>query len=450
MTTTQKRITAIITFLSITTVVGIAAAVYQYSRARNYRSVINHSYSRSLAELTDSVSDIGFSLEKGLLVSSPSQVVRLSNEINRHSNSAMANLGQLPLSGVQMDNTEKFLSQVGDYTNSLAMRVSLGGTISEEDYANLKNLSDYCDKLAERLEETQDSFYDGKLSIERLKNESKKENSQFLDDVAGESEKDFADYPSLVYDGPFSAHIDTVEYSVLQNLNEVSEEQARTVLKEFIGNDSYIIKSAGEKEGRLPSYTFEIYPEKSGSSNYLTAEVTKKGGKLAWFLNNYCPNETNISVTQAIENAKNFLYTHGYNNMKESYYDCRNNVATINFAYTQGDIIMYPDLIKVKIAMDSGQCIGLEAGGYLMNNKDRSDYAPTISPSQARASVSSLASIDSVQLAVIPTDSMREILCYELKGHIDDRNYLVYVNAETGVQEQVLVLIESENGILTT
>ena len=44
---------------------------------------------------------------------------------------------------------------------------------------------------------------------------------------------------------------------------------------------------------------------------------------------------------------------------------------------------------------------------------------------------------------------MREVLCYEFKGTYMNKNFIVYINAENGREEEILLLIESENGILT-
>jgi spore germination protein len=43
-----------------------------------------------------------------------------------------------------------------------------------------------------------------------------------------------------------------------------------------------------------------------------------------------------------------------------------------------------------------------------------------------------------------------ERLCYELKC-VDDygQRCLIYVNAETGIEEQILILIEGDDGVLT-
>ena len=210
--TTNKKLTALIVLLSLTSVLGISGAVYQYTSATKYKSAINHSYSRSLTELADSVSEIEFSLEKGLLISSPAQMVRLSNEINRHSNTAIANLGQLPLTGTELDNTEKFLSQVGAFSNALAMKVSRGENLTEEDYTSLKSLADYSAKLSKNFKEMESSLLDGKLTVEQLKYTAKNKSNKFLGDIISATEEEFVNYPSLIYDGPFSSHIDTIEY----------------------------------------------------------------------------------------------------------------------------------------------------------------------------------------------------------------------------------------------
>jgi len=47
--------------------------------------------------------------------------------------------------------------------------------------------------------------------------------------------------------------------------------------------------------------------------------------------------------------------------MKETYYLNENGIITINYAYNQDDVIMYPDLIKVKVALDDGALFSVVA-----------------------------------------------------------------------------------------
>ena len=57
--------------------------------------------------------------------------------------------------------------------------------------------------------------------------------------------------------------------------------------------------------------------------------------------------------------------------------------------------------------------------------------------------------IESERLAIIPTEFQTEIMCWEFKGRVDDREFLVYINVETGKEEDILVILNSDEGTLT-
>lgn len=135
--------------------------------------------------------------------------------------------------------------------------------------------------------------------------------------------------------------------------------------------------------------------------------------------------------------------------MKPTYYLKQGGAVTVNYAYTQDDVTIYPDLIKVKIALDNGEILGMETTGYLNNHTIRKIETPKISKSEAKATLNKKLEITSEGLAIIPTEWKTEIFCYEFKGKIDDTDFLVYVNAKTGKEENILVIIHTPDGILT-
>ena len=116
----------------------------------------------------------------------------------------------------------------------------------------------------------------------------------------------------------------------------------------------------------------------------------------------------------------------------------------------QDDVIIYPDLIKVKVALDNGEILGLETSGYLNNHIETRDLSKIkIQIEQARQTINPDLEIGSEGLAVIPTEWKTEILCYEFKGKVEDREFLVYINAENGREEDVLMITNTPNGTLT-
>ena len=135
--------------------------------------------------------------------------------------------------------------------------------------------------------------------------------------------------------------------------------------------------------------------------------------------------------------------------MKETYYLKQDGIVTINYAYTQNNVVIYSDLIKVKVALDNGEVLGIETTGYLNNHTQRDTSKVKISKEEAKKTLNKDLQINSEGLAIIPTEYKTEILCYEFKGKVDDKEFLVYVNAENGREEDILIITNTPNGTLT-
>ncbi len=434
-------------------VVTLIVAIYQSSRVNAMKISVENNYNRAFHELVDYMDDVDTLLKKSQIVSSSAQISTISSELFRETTAAKACLGQLPISQVQMENIDKFLSQVGDYTYNLSQKSIYQEDITADDYNNLADLSNYASKLKEELLSMQEDIYSGEISFGKIKKEAenhlvdiaKAENKNVLSGFE-EMEKQFQEYPSLIYDGPFSEHIEKINPVMTENARSVSEDEALNKLKKTInGYSGEITFDSISDNTKLSSYLFKGATEEKS----IYAAITRKGGYPLYFLINREIGEEKISVDMAISKARDFLSNNGFSSIKTSYYDKSGGVVTVNFAYQQGDVTCYSDLIKVKVALDNGEIIGLETKGYLTTHQQRNIDAPTITEEEAKNKISKHLDVESSGLALIPKDSKREVLCYEIKGKHNDSNFLVYINAYNGREEQVLMLIESETGILT-
>ena len=75
--------------------------------------------------------------------------------------------------------------------------------------------------------------------------------------------------------------------------------------------------------------------------------------------------------------------------------------------------------------------------------------SPTVDAQTAQALVDDSLTVLSHQLALIPTGGDYEVLCHEFKCQAQDGTHvLIYVNALTGQQQHILLLLEDENGTL--
>lgn len=444
--TYQKVVYGIVLAMVILTAV---IAVVQFSRAERLQAQMENTYVRAFHDTVDYVRDIDVLLEKTMLVSNPRQLSDLSAQIYMQAASAKASIGQLPVSDAQLDNTSKFLSQVGDFTAYLSSKVIDSGSISEEEYQSLKELSGYADSLCGNLLTMQNGLYDGSFHFAEIKAVASEAEEPAMTLLSGmeQVEKEFQDYPSLIYDGPFSEHIEQMEPAALKGKAEVSQEQAAELAGYFLGEHRAAgLHFDGENENGLRTYAFSAYPE---DNRAIYAEVTKQDGMMLWFLDNRAVGEETIDWQRAGEIAKQYLESMGYTGMQQSYYEKNDGIATLNFAYADQGVIMYSDLIKVKVALDNGEVVGFESKGYLMSHTHRAIPQPGLSEAEARQKVNKHLSVDSVRMAYIPKESKREVFCYEFKGTFDDKNFLIYINANTGKEEKILMLLESESGILT-
>ena len=419
--------------LAASTLFSSGAAICAKKEAKDSRNIINSSYIRSYTDLLQYVDDIDSCLLKSSVTSSPEYLVMLSDDIHVRAASASSCLASLPLEIENTSNIAKFLSQVGEYSVALSSKYLRGDEISDQDSKNLKQMSDYAKSLCKSLYEMQDKVHSGEYFFSD--DEKITEASSEVQDI----ESTFADYPSLIYDGPFSDHIEKKNPEMLKDAKEVSQSEAKKRAEQIFGE----VHTGKDTNGKAECYTFVV--KKSGAK----VEITKKGGYLLSLTNSRNVMESNISVNKAVKYAKDFLSRIGTDDMKESYYETSGSVVIINFAYVQDGITVYPDLVKIKVALDNGEILGAECNGYLACHKEREISTNIMSEREAMKKLSPVLNLESSRLCIIPLKSGSEKLVYEFKGKAGENTFLVYINAETGAEEDILMLLISENGTLT-
>lgn len=445
----RRNFVRIISFSVITITALTIYAVYSYNAQRTYARHITSNYQRGFAELSSYVSNIDTALKKGMYASTPTHFVSLSSTIWRDAGAATTSLENLPIYDSNLQRLTTFLSQSGEYSYNLARKVLTGGTVSEEDKNNLKKLSETASSLSSYLNNLQNEINDGSISIAEVKytmfrqNKNAKNSDATAISNVVKLEEEIGEYPQLIYDGPFSDHIEKMEPLFIKDKKNITAQEAKNIAASFLGVDASKLKLTEEAGDKIPTFGF--------TDTGINISITKAGGYIYEMTDDRMVQTSKISVEEAFSNAKTALERYGFKNMKQSYYVIANNTLTINFAATQNNVILYPDLIKISVALDDGKITGLSANGYVMAHTENRDLKAEISEEQARAVVGKNLEIKSSQLAVIPTNGKHEKLCYEFTCRTqDDRTVLVYINAKNGLEEEILILIETEDGVLTT
>ena len=191
---------------------------------------------------------------------------------------------------------------------------------------------------------------------------------------------------------------------------------------------------------------FNVQGDKDGQVLY--AQISKKAGKLIMFSYGGNCNCVQYQDEKAVTAGEEFLSSLGINNMKAVWINLTGNVYTINYAVEQNDVIIYSDLIKVRVCAETCKVIGIEAKSYYTNHTDRVISAPLLSERQAGEKVSGNIGITTARLALVPVGQNTEKLCYEFIGEYDDSTYYVYVDALNGRQIEMFKVVTNQEGLM--
>ena len=422
-----------------------------YKKQREYRQASENSYNLAFYELVGYVQNVEAYLAKSIISSTPEKSADTLTNLWREANLAQSYLSRLPIESQELENTAKFLNQVSDYSYSLSRKNINDEQLNDDDFKNLKDLHSYSVELENTLNQLSADLNEGRLSWGELTNKGNVAFAQQVDNISKESfsnlEENFHEYTGLIYDGAFSEHLTGIEKKGLTG-EDINENEAKEKIEEFIGKENIKeTNSLGFSENAtIPVYDFSV---NTNDEKNINISISKKGGHVVAMNVNRDVNVEAITEDEANKKGKDFLNSKGFENMKETYYLKQEGIVTVNYAYVQDNIVIYPDLIKVKIALDNGDIMGIETTGYLNNHEERDISNIKITKEKAKEKLNKNLEIQSEGLAIIPTNWKTEILCYEFKGKIDNREFLVYINAENGKEEDILIITNTPNGTLT-
>lgn len=450
MKTNTKRIAFILTIIILLVIFAVLGGLiwHYHMEAEDYKNRLENSYMRSIEELDDHMNNITTSLNKSRFAGSTSQVTYLAGVLWKETSAAKSNLSTLPLKNANLNNTNKFFSQCGDYAMVLAKQLASEQPLTDEENDNLDILYDYSVALQEQFKNIRKMLEENKISINQISTYMSDENIETGGELESIStgfkdvEDSFTGFPVLIYDGPFSDDLAEKDPIMITGAAPVEKEDARVKAAESIMRDISTVEDDSDEEGRMPSYGF-----KSGD---ISVSVTKSGGFVSYFINGRNIGEPTLTAEQAMDKAAEYIDLLKITDLTQTYFEVGNGTCIINYAYFQDDITCYTDLVKIEVALDNGEIIGFDARNFLTNHQTREFPQPAISLEEAQSKLNKHLTVQSSKLALIPTSGLREALTYEFSCvSKDEQKVLVYINVQSGKEEKLLILIENEEGVLT-
>lgn len=447
----RRTVIKLITFGSAGLAVAVCLAVTGFWMSYGLRMNIEYSYQRSLSDLSDQMKNLSMDLQKAEYAGTTPQISALAGRIRSEALAAKTDLSQIAISDVNFDKTQKFIAQTGDYADSLARSITQQNKLSQTDRDTIAMLYTNSQKLSQHLDDIVADVQNGRLTLfksdDAVGNLAKVKTKKVSAVASGfqNIEDNMSGIPSIIYDGPFSDNVLKKQPNYTKGKAAVSRATAKKAAAVFLGKKLKDVKDYGSTAGNLPTYNF-----KCGTKSVY---VSKNGGIVVRMLDSRGPSSSKITNAAALQKASSFIKNRKLGSMKITYNLTGRNICTVNFAYMQGNVICYPDLVKAGVALDNGEIISYDATGFIMNHNTRSLPKVMITLAKAKSQLNPALNVKKVSLAVIPRNGTGEMLCYEFKctGNISKKssqNVIDYVNAQNAVEEQILILTNTPGGVL--
>jgi spore germination protein len=443
------------TGLSILLVFTVLWGTSQYLAGQRTKNMLNTRYQESFFEALGHVENVEILLSKALASSSWADTNRYLTELWQQAFAAQARLNALPVEEGDLLRVSQFLTQLGDYSFSLGQKITSVGHIPEDEIHTLNRLRQEVTVLGEELVKVAGSVAEGKPPWQRRNSGWLTSLNPFSKKTDTSSETPFSQinshmnvFPTLIYDGPFSDHVQNRKPPI--DLGEtIEEEEARNIALNFAPIDKekiddYSVEVIGQTENNapIPAWQMKISHNKQAGLEYYL-DISKKGGRVIWFLHPNQVVKTEINLGEAIEAAREFIQSRGYVNMEVSYPLVEANRAVIPFVLMEEGILIYPDQIKVSVAMDNKKIVGFEAFQFLMSHHSREILPPSLTVEEVIGLINPSLEVLETRLAVIPRSDLTEVLTYEVKAFLEGELYHVYINAHTGEEEQILRIVQT-------
>ncbi|MBR4408012.1 MAG: germination protein YpeB [Clostridia bacterium] len=401
-------------------------------------------YQKNIYELVDNVNNTETKLSKMLSSNDNAFRAKMLREVSYNTDMAQSNLNNLPYTINGVNESIAFVNQVSGYTETLSKSLEKGGNLSSQDLDTLERVYDNILVLKQSLTKFSENNAKG-YSILKQSNAMDGEFNKFTKEIGLVTDVN-VEYPTMIYDGPFS---DSVVNKKIEGLNDadVGEEAAReNLLKVFSNLSDGDVELRGETKGKFETFDFTAKNEAGKQTAYI--QMTKKGGKLLTMSSVSDKRGEKISMENAEKTALKFAEKNGIKNAKVVWSDKLSGNAYFNIAPVADNIVLYPDLVKIKVDLYNGNILGYEASSYYTNHKSRTFTQPVISMSTAKSKIEKKFNIKFSRLALIPLEYNQEILTYEFACNFANDDYYFYYDVDTGELVNVLKVIKTNNGSL--
>jgi len=427
----------------------------EYRLAGDYRLVAENNNHRALIDFASHLDQMETDMVKGDVASNPTQKILYLSQVSSKSDAALKDFAQFPAEQNGLSYIGQFLAQTGDFFRTLTLRIAGGGKVSEEEEKTLRDMHERLMPVNQKVQnlivrmDTENLVWTdptptiwqrlgfGGTQIAEAAADGSEAPSKSVRSGLNQLDASLQKLPPFSYTGEYATRV--VPKPLGLPTGNVTRDQAQVTARNFLSKVGYTNVTpefAGESQGALGGYTWK-YKEA-----YL--EVSHQGGVVTFYRDQRSIEPRTMSQEEAASKAKMIMQSLGWQMVLTSNEDFGAYVQ-FDFVAEKEGVRIYPDKVRLMIALDNGQLVGFDAAPYYAFHHTRTLPAK-ISMDQAVRKLRPDFQVSESRLAVIAKSGNQEVYCYEFRGRYQGEEYLLYLNASTGAEEKIQRILKTPRG----
>jgi spore germination protein len=437
-----KRLSAILFPIAFLALVGAGIWGYQENQQKNAILIkAENQYQRAFHDLSFHMEKLHNELGSSIAVNSTSQDFYKKGLVNvwRISSQAQNEINQLPLTLLPFNETEKFLNHISQFSYRTAVRDLGAKPITQAEKSTLMTLYERSKSIRDQLQGVQNKVLAKNLrwmDVETaLATDKQGLDNSIVDgfrsvdnQVSGSKEMDW---------GPSMAGLIHKNNLRMLSGNALTPEQIKHKAAQFLGLKDPSSLQVVENGVGTDANTYSVAFKQHNHSDGIQMDLTKKGGHVIYFMAPHVSGGKILDPVGAREAATEFLNQHGYQQMRAINYDEYQNVASVIFARVQNNVILYPEKVTVQVALSNGEIVGFQAADYILEHKERKLDAPKLTQDQVKKELDPKFKLNNHSLVLIKNEMNEDVLCHQFIGRVNGNSYRIYINAQTGLEENI-------------
>ena len=441
--------------LAVAFLISLGWGFSEYRLAGEYRLVAENNNHRALTDFASHLDQLETVMVKGDVASNPTQKILYLSQVSSKSEAALKDFAQIPADQAGLSYMGTFLTQAGDFARTLTQKIAGGETISAEEEKTLRDMHERLVPVNQKVQaimtrmDTENLAWTdpapslrqrlgfGGTQIAEAAADGSEAPSKSVRSGLDQLEANLQKLPPFSYTGEYATRVVTKPLGLPSG--NITQNQAQGVARDFLDKVGYrnvTPEFSGESQGALGGYIWK-YKEAD-------LEVSHQGGVITYYRDQRSIEPRTLSIEEASNKAKIALQTLGWQLTLTSSEDFGSYIQ-FDAVVEKDGVRIYSDKVRLMIALDNGQLVGLDAAPYYAFHHSRT-FPDKLTLDQALRKLRPDFQVLESRLAVITKSGNQEVYCYEFRGRYQGEEYLLYLNASTGAEEKIQRIIKTPRG----